>query len=89
MVMLPQETLNEIMDTLHTLMERQQSAPTSAPNDWLTSEEVRQILDISTRTWQKYRDSRVIPYVQHGRKIYVRRSDLDDYLMSLRISRRS
>lgn len=86
MVMMPQETLDEILDAIRRLAD-QPTAP--KVDEWLTSEEARQVLGVSPKTWQNYRDRGVIPFSQTGRKIYVRRSDLDQYLMAHRIARRS
>ncbi len=47
---------------------------------WLSSEEVKKQLHISAKTWQTYRDERRIPFSQFGRKIYVKKSDLDSFI---------
>ena len=49
-------------------------------NTWIESTDVRKLLGISQRTWQTYRDKGIIPFSQFGRKIYVRRSDIDAFL---------
>jgi excisionase family DNA binding protein len=49
-------------------------------SNWLTGEEVIQILRISSRTLQSYRDRGILPFAQIGRKIYYKASDLDDYM---------
>ncbi|WP_303642638.1 helix-turn-helix domain-containing protein [uncultured Bacteroides sp.] len=51
----------------------------------MESEAARKLLGVSSKTWQNYRDQRVIPFSQIGRKIYVNRTDLDAYLRSHRI----
>ena len=56
--------------------------------DYLTAEQVRQLLDISPKQFQKYRDERLIPFSQFGRKIYVRRSDLTQFLDDHRIEKK-
>lgn len=57
-------------------------------NEYLTSKEVCEELDISSRQFQKYRDERRIAFSQFGRKIYVRRSDLNAFISSHRIASR-
>lgn len=47
---------------------------------WIESRKVPPLLGISNRTWQKYRDNRVLPFSQFGSKIYVRLSDIDTFL---------
>lgn len=88
MVVLPQETLDEIMDVVRRAADNQGAKSAIKEDEWLTSEEARKILGISPKTWQNYRDRGIIPFSQTGRKIYVLRSDLDDYLKSHRISRK-
>lgn len=88
MVVLPQETLDEIMDVVRRAANQQQASTNKTDDEWLSSEEARKILGVSPKTWQNYRDRGIIPFSQTGRKIYVLRSDLDNYLKSHRISRR-
>ena len=87
MVVLPQETLDEIMDVVRRAADNQDAKSAAKDDEWLTSEEARKILGVSPKTWQNYRDRGIIPFTQTGRKIYVLRSDLDNYLKSHRISR--
>lgn len=47
---------------------------------WLTTEDVCHLLRISKRTLQSYRDKRILPFAQIGRKIYYKATDIDDYL---------
>jgi excisionase family DNA binding protein len=47
---------------------------------WLSSDEVCRLLGISKRTLQNYRDNRIIPFSQIGRKLYFKSCDIDDYL---------
>ena len=88
MVVLPQETLDEIMDVVRRAADNQGAKSAAKDDEWLTSEEARKILGGSPKTWQNYRDRGIIPFSQTGRKIYVLRSDLDNYLKSHRISRK-
>lgn len=88
MVVLPQETLDEIMDVVRRAADNQGAKSAAKDDEWLTSEEARKILGVSPKTWQNYRDRGIIPFSQTGRKIYVLRNDLDNYLKSHRISRK-
>jgi excisionase family DNA binding protein len=47
---------------------------------WLTGDELCKLLRVSKRTLQNYRDQRVIPFSQIGRKIYYKYSDINEYL---------
>lgn len=86
MLVVPHEewqSLHDKLDCLTELVERNQSTASSA--DWLESEDARKILGVSPKTWQNYRDQRLIPFSQIGRKIYVNRADLDAFLRKHRI----
>lgn len=47
---------------------------------WVESTKIPPLLGISRRTWQSWRDKRIIPYSQFGSKIYVRLSDINAHL---------
>ena len=47
---------------------------------FLTGEEARKMLNVSKATWQIMRDNRRIPFAQVGRKIYVKKCDIEEYL---------
>ena len=88
MLLIPQEewqSLHEKLDRLTDMVEKTQRG--SSNPDWLESEEARKLLGISPKTWQNYRDQRLIPFSQIGRKIYVNRADLDAFLRLHRIGR--
>ncbi|MBD5232255.1 MAG: helix-turn-helix domain-containing protein [Bacteroidales bacterium] len=53
--------------------------------DWLESEEARKLPGISPKTWQNYRDQRLIPFSQINRKNYVNQADIDNFLLWYRI----
>ena len=86
MLLIPQEewqSLHEKLDRLTDMVEKNQGY---SPNcDWLESEEARKLLGISPKTWQNYRDQRLIPFSQIGRKIYVNHADIDNFLHKHRI----
>jgi hypothetical protein len=52
---------------------------------WIESLEIPKILGVSRKTWQTYRDKRLLPFSQIGSKIYVKRADLEEFMMSNRI----
>ena len=87
MILLPQnawEGLNKKLEELTELVtKRNQSEILS---EWIESGEARKMLGVSQKTWQTYRDKRIIPFSQCGRKIYVRRSDLQKFMMEHYIS---
>ena len=48
---------------------------------WITGEELRDILHISPRTEQTYRDERLLAFSQMGHKILYRMKDVQDFLL--------
>ena len=68
------DLLQEVKDTLQTKSESEINS------QWVESTEARKMLGVSAKTWQDYRDKRVIPFSQFGRKIYVRRADIEAFL---------
>lgn len=47
---------------------------------WLSNNDVCEILQISKRTLQSYRDSGLLPYSQIGHKCYYRVSDMEQLI---------
>lgn len=75
------EKINEIegkLDKLLTLV----SKSSCDPDEFVTGAEARKLLNVSASTWQAIRDQKRIPFSQIGRKIYVKRSDIINYLDS-------
>ena len=74
------DLLLEVKDTLQT------KSDTEINSQWIESNEARKMLGVSAKTWQDYRDKRVIPFSQFGRKIYVRRADIEAFMQQHYIS---
>lgn len=68
------DLLKEVNNTLQTKSEEETNG------QWLESTEARKLLGVSVKTWQDYRDKRVIPFSQFGRKIFVKRADIEAFL---------
>ena len=81
MAVIPQRTLDELIYELkevkQILTDRNRA---EADNEWVESAEARKLLGVSQRTWQYYRDKKIIPFSQFGRKIFVRRADLNSFM---------
>lgn len=56
-------------------------------SELIESVKIPKLLNISKKTWQTYRDRRLIPFSQIGSKIFVRRSDLDSFMENHRIEK--
>ena len=89
MIMVPEEEWRNLHDTLEQIIDliTCRNADDSG-GEWIESEDARKILGVSPKTWQNYRDQRIIPFSQIGRKIYVNRADLDAFLREHRIDSR-
>ena len=76
------------MEELEALLMKIQQPHEPSPDkeEYLSCPEVCSILNISPRTFQRYRDRHLIPFIQRGRKIYVKRSDLDTFQEANRIA---
>lgn len=83
MILLPQAAWEEVSQKLEELAKlvtnRNQS---DMMNEWIESGEARKMLGVSQKTWQTYRDNRIIPFSQFGRKIYVKKADLEAFMQS-------
>lgn len=90
LTILTKEDLQELRQELIQEIKAGFSAAASSlqSDTYLTSEQVCEALGISSKQFQKYRNERRIAFSQFGRKIYVKRSDLDHFLESHRIEAR-
>lgn len=84
MTLVPQKIIDELVQEVKAVKElcENRFQENKTGEEWLSSEEVKKILGVSAKTWQKYRNERRIPFSQFGRKIYVKRSDLEDFINS-------
>lgn len=89
MVVLPQSAWEsvkaEVQEMKNILLQKSND---EANNQWIESKEARRMLGVSAKTWQTYRDERKIPFSQFGRKIYVKRVDLEAFFEQNRIAKR-
>lgn len=76
-----EQGLEELKDLLEEKTEAEQNS------QWLESAEARKMLGVSQKTWQTYRDKRIISFSQFGRKIKVKKSDLEAFLEGNRIGK--
>lgn len=89
-VMLPESEWQNIKDLLSEVKDTLQTKSAEEINSqWLESDKARELLGVSRKTWQTYRDSRVLPFSQFGRKIFVRRADLEAFMQKHYIKARN
>lgn len=70
--------LDKILDFLY--QEEKLKGVNDFQETWIESVEARKMLKVSPKTWQTYRDRRIIPFAQIGRKILVKKSDIEKFL---------
>ena len=88
MVVIPETFLTRLEERLaemKNLLEEKNEEELNS--QWVESGDARKMLGISQKTWQTYRDKRIIPFSQFGRKIYVKRADLEAFLEGNRIAK--
>ena len=87
MAVVPQSHLNFIESKINTLEALLRAKKEEEINgEWIPSPMIPKLLDISQKTWQTYRDKRIIPFSQIGSKIFVQRADLEEFMRSHYIS---
>jgi hypothetical protein len=82
LALVPQEFLLEVKSDLNELKELSRIKTEEELNSqWIESVKVPKILGISRKTWQTYRDKKLINFSQIGSKIYVKRADLEKFMI--------
>lgn len=83
MAVVPQSFLTKMEEELAEMKSILQTKSEGEINSqWIESVKIPKILGISKKTWQTYRDKRVIPFTQYGSKIYVKRADIEKFMNS-------
>jgi len=81
MAVIPQSFLNDLKKELGEVKSiLQKKSEEEINSQWIDSVKAKKLLGVSQKTWQTYRDKRVIPFSQFGSKIYVKRADLDKFM---------
>lgn len=81
MAVIPQsflEKIEERMETLENILRIK--SENEINSQWIESVKIPKLLGISQKTWQTYRDKRLIPFSQIGSKIFVKREDLENFM---------
>ena len=78
------EAFQKIVDRLEAISTKlnQQKDTTPLSDVWMDNQDVCELLHISKRTLQHYRDSGKLPFSQIGAKIYYKAADIDEFLQS-------
>jgi excisionase family DNA binding protein len=77
------EAFQKVLDKLEHIDRRLDKYPAKPLTEtWLDIQETCELLKVSKRTLQNYRDHGVLPFSQVGGKIYFKVSDLEEHLRS-------
>lgn len=81
MVVLPKKVWEGFLSEIQELKDIvQRKSEEELNSQWIESTQARKMLGVSPKTWQTYRDERRIPFSQFGRKIYVKRGDIESFM---------
>ena len=72
----------ELVGKLEAINNRLNAKEKEPKEKWLDNQELMQLLKISKRTAQHYRDTGLISFSQVGNKIYYKLSDVEELLKS-------
>jgi len=73
------QKLLDQLEAIHLKLDKEKST-TPLSDIWMDNQDVCELLHISKRTLQHYRDSDKLPFSQIGAKIYYKASDIDAFL---------
>lgn len=80
---IPQEFLFKIEKEINELkVLLRQKTEEEKNNEWVESTKVPKLLGISQKTYQSWRDKRLLSFAQIGSKIYVKRADIEEFMNS-------
>ena len=79
-VTIQSQAFQELVGKLDAINQRLNAKEKEPKDKWLDNQEFLQLMKISKRTAQHYRDSGLISFSQVGNKIYYRLSDVEGLL---------
>lgn len=76
------QAFQKLLDQLEAIQQKLDKEKSTTPlsDIWMDNQDVCELLHISKRTLQHYRDSGKLPFSQIGAKIYYKASDIDAFL---------
>ena len=75
-----QQIITKIDNISNEFVKQKKTQPLS--DTWLDVQEACQLLKISKRTLQSYRDNGILPFSQIAGKIYFKATDIEKHLLS-------
>lgn len=87
---LPAEDIQQIKSDLIEIKEAlSKKSAEQISASYIESKQIPKLLNISSKTWQTWRDRRKIPFIQFGSKIWVKRIDLDSFLEKYYVTKKT
>jgi hypothetical protein len=83
--MIEGKTFEKLKMCIADLLAQIDSLYVESENGWLDNQAVCQILNISKRSLQTFRDKGLIPYSQIGHKCFYKQEDVQEFLEKNRI----
>lgn len=83
-VVMESEAFQKLLESLEEIKRELKQLKESSPLEevWMDNQQVCELLFISKRTLQNYRDTEKIKFSQIGSKIYYKASDIEEFLNS-------
>lgn len=79
-ILLQSEAYQQLLRESYLLIENLFKERQVESHEWLTNRQAMELLDVSKRTLQSYRDGGLITFSQVGSKIYYSRQDINAFL---------
>lgn len=76
MALFSPDQFQQIMDSLNRLRALLEEKRVPYPEQFIDNSELLQLMKISKRTAQTWRDEKIIPYMKIGNKIYYKHADV-------------
>ena len=76
------DNLENLLGEIKMSLEELKKVRNDENTKWLTSEQVCEILKISKKTLQNYRDKGIIPFAKLANRTYYKKSDIERCLES-------
>lgn len=74
------KAFDQKLDEIWSMLENMKPVSDKARIDWVDNADLKQMLKVSTRTTQNWRDDGTIPFSKIGSKIYYRLEDVEALL---------
>lgn len=85
-IMIDGKVFSRLTQAVNDLLERSKKLTPKkrVDEEWYDNKEVAQLLKVSLRTLQSYRDKGILPYSQIGHKCYYKVKDIERFMEELK-----